>query len=94
MQDTVDYRPPGQGDVGQIHLQRDTARPLGLLPAVQDLGVSLHRPHRVGSAVIQLVPQISRRYFHGCLEPLVQIVSLRGMPGPWLAPHPSLQPAV
>ena len=94
MEDTVDYGPPGEGDVGQIDLQWDTTSSLGLLPVVEDLRVSSHRPDRVGGPVIQLVSQVSGSDLHGGLEPLVQVVSLGGMSGPGLASHSSLQPVV
>ena len=76
MEDTVDDSPPGEGDVGQIHLQWDTTSLLRLLPVVENLRVSSHSPHRVGSPVVQLVPQVSGSDFHGRLEPLVQVVGL------------------
>ena len=94
MKDTIDNGPPREGDVCQINLQRDTSSPLRLLPAVKDLGVSSHSPDRVGGPVIQLVSQVPGSDFHGRLEPLVQVVCLRGVPGPGPAPHPSLQPGV
>ena len=76
MEDTIDYSPPGEGDVGQINFQWDTASSLRLLPVVENLRVSSHRPDWVGGSVIQLVPQVSGSDLHGRLEPLVQVVRL------------------
>ena len=94
MEDTIDYGPPGEGDVGQIDLQWDTTSSLRLLPVVENLRVSSHRPDRVSGPVIQLVSQVSGSDLHGGLEPLVQVVRLRGVAGPGLAPHTALQPVV
>ena len=94
MEDTVNDSPPGESDVCQIDLQGNAASSLRLLPVVENLRVSSHRPDRVGGPVIQLVSQVSGSDLHGGLEPLVQVVSLGGMSGPGLTSHSTLQPVV
>ena len=68
--------PPGQRQVGQVDLQWDAAGTLGLLPTVVHLRVAPHRPQRVGRPVVQVVPQVTGRYFYCWVQPLVKIVSV------------------
>lgn len=94
MENAVDDGPPGQCDVGQVHLEGNTARPLSFFPVMEDLSVTPHSPDGIGRPVIQLISQVSGRDLHGSLEPLVHVVSLGGVPRPGLVPHSPLQPAV
>lgn len=94
VEDTVDDGPPRKCDIRQVHLKWDAACSLCLLPVVEDLSVSPHSPDRICGPVIQLVPQVPSRYFHGSLEPLIQVVRFRGVSRSGLAPHSSLEPTV